>query len=131
METPTEGVNPLDWLIDISSIDNTDVTNREESKRRVASLISAWVSKGGFWEGDGELEASKLLAKRTNDSHPEALEIVRDDAKRPGILKQTYVLTRRFVCFTLCRRSDHILTGGVTLFADAEHKATIIGITVR
>ncbi|KAK4686772.1 hypothetical protein P7C73_g3345, partial [Tremellales sp. Uapishka_1] len=97
------GVNPLDFLIDISSIDNRSPEKEEESKDRVQSLVTSWKTRDpNTWATD--LPLSKTISS-TDSLHrqatiaPELNRIITGDhsidTKRPGFFRQTRVLTAR------------------------------------
>jgi ABC-type multidrug transport system ATPase subunit len=99
-----KGVNPLDFLIDVSSVDNRDVDAEEASRERVDRLVKAWKEseesgrekqfmavEGGGWERRRERAA--VLAMDT--SHQGLDELETRDPRRPGLMRQTAVLLRR------------------------------------
>ncbi|QRV93619.1 ABC transporter [Ceratobasidium sp. AG-Ba] len=97
------GVNPLDWLIDICSIDPRD----EGSARRVERLVKGWKENGS---NIADERAPKTVQQPTiarTASAPkddEMLLYAKDEEeegevakklKRPGMWRQTVVLTKR------------------------------------
>ncbi|QRW07787.1 ABC transporter [Ceratobasidium sp. AG-Ba] len=96
------GVNPLDWLIDICSIDPRD----EGSARRVERLVKGWKENGS---NSADERAPKTIQQPTiarTASAPkddEMLLYAKDEQegeiakklKRPGMWRQTVVLTKR------------------------------------
>ncbi|KDQ16857.1 hypothetical protein BOTBODRAFT_30755 [Botryobasidium botryosum FD-172 SS1] len=100
---PEKDVNPLDWLIDVSSVDtgHGDLSNPEsekenESARRVSGLIRAWDDGGKEVE---DMDSGVLNARANLCADAGALVELfnpRDrGAKRPGHLRQTLVLLGR------------------------------------
>ncbi|CAE7148911.1 unnamed protein product [Rhizoctonia solani] len=103
------GVNPLDWLIDICSIDPRD----QGSTQRVARLIRGW-KEGGKTIADEHNPSpqSRVLynvVQRVPSVQPQEQDLLYDDVgqdedqqgsrtqalKRPGWVRQTVVLTGR------------------------------------
>ncbi|WVQ94560.1 hypothetical protein IAU59_001640 [Kwoniella sp. CBS 9459] len=104
-----KGVNPLDFLIDVSSVDNRTPEAEESSLERVRALTNAWntrspshwadaLSKRSIESGSLRLSSSSPSPAVGNDPQPDnepnALYDAKDE-KRPGLLKQTIVLTAR------------------------------------
>ncbi|WWD16853.1 hypothetical protein CI109_101285 [Kwoniella shandongensis] len=109
------GVNPLDFLIDVSSVDNRTPENEEASIARVHTLVQAWNTRSPSHWADN-LTAKKSISGDTSitsisSDHPDldpelrrvmtgqrpdgdAFDEARDE-KRPGLFKQTKVLTAR------------------------------------
>ncbi|KAK8861246.1 hypothetical protein IAR55_002065 [Kwoniella newhampshirensis] len=109
------GVNPLDFLIDISSVDNRTPENEEASIARVHSLIQAWNTRSpSHWTDNlatknsisGNTSLSSISSGHP-DVDPELQRVITGqapdggafdearDEKRPGLFKQTQVLTAR------------------------------------
>ena len=102
-------MNPLDFLIDISSVEIGDDEKREASKARVDRLITAWKENGAKYSAD----KSKRWTRREKESRvatPEpatagnqALKRLfsstdEDSAlRRPGMVSQTLTLANRWV----------------------------------
>ncbi|WWC59875.1 uncharacterized protein I303_102437 [Kwoniella dejecticola CBS 10117] len=116
-ERVEKGVNPLDFLIDISTIDNRTSEAEEASRERVSALVNAWKDRS---PSDDQIVLSKSSVDSSHSSiHPQAhpdsedgtepamtaehrrgagVDAERIDAKderRPGLVKQTIVLTAR------------------------------------
>ncbi|ODN87104.1 ABC transporter [Cryptococcus wingfieldii CBS 7118] len=103
------GVNPLDFLIDISSVDNRTPENEESSLARVRSLVQAWnLRSPTHWadnlakrsiDGISTISSENVApipiasAEKGTLARPE--EAKAKDERRPGIWKQTTVLTVR------------------------------------
>lgn len=96
-------VNPLDFLIDISSVDNRTPDNEEASQARVSALINAWAAHCQA-EGDDKTTIAipdrPALPSHASAHSAEAAQlerVTRDfvDQKRPGFWLQTAVLTTR------------------------------------
>ncbi|OXG32398.1 ABC transporter family protein [Cryptococcus neoformans Bt120] len=109
------GVNPLDFLIDVSSVDNRTPENEEASIARVRSLIQAWnnrspthwadnLEKASMQSSTSSISIDHLSPQGNNfdevssngvggdDTSP---DIDARDEQRPGLWKQTRVLTAR------------------------------------
>ncbi|WVQ77432.1 hypothetical protein IAR50_007118 [Cryptococcus sp. DSM 104548] len=102
------GVNPLDFLIDISSVDNRTPENEESSLARVRALTQAWSLRSpAHWADNLTKRSLDGLSINPNDVVPapmdlaekqmplRAEEAITKDERRPGIWKQTRVLTVR------------------------------------
>lgn len=94
-------MNPLDFLIDVSSVDNRDVEAEEASKERVNRLVKAWKDSEDsgrekqFSVGE-EREGRRPKVVISKESSLQGLaELETRDPRRPGLLKQTAVLLRR------------------------------------
>lgn len=99
-----EGVNPLDFLVDISSIDYRDPEQEDESRERVGALVAAWKTRSVAEKEDLVAAAAALGARPTDalrtistrrSQHSIPLVDPSYDARRPGILAQTTILLRR------------------------------------
>ncbi|WVR04136.1 hypothetical protein IAU60_001135 [Kwoniella sp. DSM 27419] len=102
------GVNPLDFLIDITSVDNCTPEAEEVSQGRVRALIDAWNSRSPSQWADSLVKKSlDSSAASIHQDQPEQDPVMPDrgaaisrsldarDEKRPGSWKQTVVLTAR------------------------------------
>lgn len=109
------GVNPLDFLIDVSSVDNRTPENEEASIARVRSLVQAWNNRSPAHWADNLEKASmrsstsfisidNLSPQGNNSDEVSSNGVGGDDAsrdigardeQRPGLWKQTRVLTAR------------------------------------
>ncbi|KIR40028.1 ABC transporter [Cryptococcus deuterogattii 99/473] len=109
------GVNPLDFLIDISSVDNRTPENEEASIARVLSLVQAWntrspthwadnLEKASMHSSTSSLSISHLSSQEHNPAEVSSNGLIGDDTsrdtdardeQRPGLWKQTRVLTAR------------------------------------
>ncbi|ORY27652.1 P-loop containing nucleoside triphosphate hydrolase protein [Naematelia encephala] len=97
------GVNPLDFLIDISSVDNRDPDKEEASKARVAMLVSAWRDRDpSEWLHDLALKKEALRTSLTlpeRYEQPDEPEVGGGErlgtTKRPGWIRQTRVIMAR------------------------------------
>ncbi|KAG8931848.1 hypothetical protein FRC02_002035 [Tulasnella sp. 418] len=104
---PGSDVNPLDWLIDVSTVDTRE-GREEESRQRVAALIDSWedggldfVNKGDSIDG---VDGNTIVPERVmSDSNMNAsavevaglLHVENWDLNRIGMLRQTVVLFSR------------------------------------
>ncbi|CAG7851806.1 ABC transporter G family member 6 Short=ABC transporter ABCG.6; Short=AtABCG6; AltName: Full=White-brown complex homolog protein 6; Short=AtWBC6 [Serendipita indica DSM 11827] len=103
---PDTGVNPLDFLIDISSVEIGEDEKREASKARVERLVTAWKENGAKYSAD----KSKRWTRREKESRvatPEPTAANQslkrffsskdgDPAlRRPGMVSQTLTLLSR------------------------------------
>ncbi|KIR58002.1 ABC transporter [Cryptococcus bacillisporus CA1873] len=109
------GVNPLDFLIDISSVDNRTPENEEASIARVLSLVQAWntrspthwadnLEKASMRSSTSSISIDHLSSQGNNPAEVSSNGIGGDDTsrdtdardeQRPGLWKQTKVLTAR------------------------------------
>ncbi|OXG10187.1 ABC transporter family protein [Cryptococcus neoformans Ze90-1] len=109
------GVNPLDFLIDVSSVDNRTPEDEEASIARVRSLIQAWnnrspthwadnLEKASMQSSTSSISIDHLSPQGNNfdevSSNGEggddtSRDIDARDEQRPGLWKQTRVLTAR------------------------------------
>ncbi|GAA5875055.1 hypothetical protein JCM3774_003416 [Rhodotorula dairenensis] len=97
--------NPLDFVIDISSIDNRSADAELASKERVGQLVVAWrekeASMASHPHGLDDLSAKRLRqedAEKAGSSRPNAQTTARDETAglgRANLLRQTAILTRR------------------------------------
>ncbi|EIW69228.1 hypothetical protein TREMEDRAFT_31078 [Tremella mesenterica DSM 1558] len=119
--TVDRGVNPLDFLIDISTIDNRDGEKEEITKQRVKFLVDSWKTRDSTWTtiiekepldyridnpSVGRIDDSQNINTRTgpggnsiNDDLHRVITGQMDgtvqDVQRPGFSKQTRVLLAR------------------------------------
>jgi len=121
MPPPDEGTNPLDWLIDISTVDHRE-DKEEESRERVATLVKAWEERGHDFitekpspvmekvdmEGENDnitVSSHEPAVVMTNpQNNPSAAEISQIleldwDMARIGMWRQILVLLPRCVLF--------------------------------
>ena len=105
MTPPREGMNVLDWLIDISVVDVRTSEKEEESRMRVALLVDVWRAKGAAWN-DREYEKNEdggiLSPGERLSVGGSTLGTVRwangvKEFIRPGAFAQTRILTHRCV----------------------------------
>ena len=92
-----EGVNPLDFLVDITSVDVRDPAREDESKERVGTLVAAWKARSLT---EKELANSTPLTRSAgrashDDGAPLPDEDPAYDARRPGVFVQTAILLKR------------------------------------
>lgn len=93
---PQDQTNPLDFLIDVSSIDTRDDDNERESRERVARLVQCWKEKESL---DSEKAAfsspalSDTVASGNSEFAKDVLSSTSD--KRPNVLQQTCILIPR------------------------------------
>jgi hypothetical protein len=89
----------LDFLIDISSIDNRDPEKEEMSAFRVGHLISSWQTRSPSYllpkEGIRTSTSMSEPRQSNDDDNNENDPPTSMDSKRPGFWKQTKVLTAR------------------------------------
>jgi hypothetical protein len=97
---PEQQTNPLDFLIDVSSIDTRDADAEEESRKRLGTLVQAWQRNSS---SDNEKPAPAITASRHNDNVDGDTPANRSgdlvqktmSGKRPGVLAQTIILLPR------------------------------------
>lgn len=95
---PQDQTNPLDFLIDVSSIDTRDEDVESESRERVARLVQAWseyerILKEG--EKGAGLVSPAALATPPERSHAEAIMSTTTSGRRPNVFQQTAILLPR------------------------------------
>lgn len=92
------GINPLDFLIDVSSVDNRTPENEEASIARVRALTNAWAAHIAT-KPDTLSAQGPVLRSSASHHSAEGVELHRvlsqSEQKRPGFLLQTRVLTAR------------------------------------
>ena len=112
--SPPKRTNPLDWVIDISSVDNRDDEAELESKERVGKLVMAWreyEARNGqsqIWDRDGPSSSTSSTPPLNTAKQDEEKGIQRissrttgrmqfegKDTKRANALQQTLLLTKR------------------------------------
>lgn len=109
-DAPAES-NPLDFVIDISSIDNRSSAAELESKERVGQLVVAWreketamasgppgrlsLSAKGSQEGDVEKNGWSQQPTRATAADGDSPETASDELGRANLFRQTAILTRR------------------------------------
>jgi ABC-type multidrug transport system ATPase subunit len=91
---PEDATNPLDFLIDISSLDTRDAAAEESSRARVKRLVDAWRERSA--------DSAKNTAHTQFNSEPDdkssAENVVAAETmsgKRPNVLRQTIILIPR------------------------------------
>lgn len=124
LDDPPEGVNVLDWMVDLATLDTRTPEKEEASRTRVNSLVGAWADREEGWDLDEDVKRKGSITKTNNDESRGKSPLRRDQSdsnlqlapavsravsdimsihalhvsadKRPGWVKQTYILTRRF-----------------------------------
>ncbi|KAJ7630449.1 P-loop containing nucleoside triphosphate hydrolase protein [Roridomyces roridus] len=90
--------NPLDYLIDISSVDNRDEEREAESRARVDALVQAWKDRKPAEEIALPPFAHAIVHSISRDSQ-KAGDLSADDSSgeisRPGLISQTRILLHR------------------------------------
>ncbi|WWC68886.1 uncharacterized protein I206_102822 [Kwoniella pini CBS 10737] len=104
-ENVEKGVNPLDFLIDISTIDNRTTEAEETSRERVSALVGAWknrsptvnnrLSKTSIDSTASSVHVRPDGIAASKEGNDDIEKLVAKDEKRPGLVKQTIVLTAR------------------------------------
>ncbi|KAG8839536.1 hypothetical protein FRC18_010315 [Serendipita sp. 400] len=104
---PEQGVNPLDFLIDISSMEVGDESKRDASKSRVERLVNAWRDDGEGYSTEKNIRWSRRISKdiqkgpseqATHNTTLKLLFMAQEgdpSLRRPGIISQTSTLTSR------------------------------------
>ncbi|BGP02838.1 ATP-binding cassette transporter snq2 [Rhodotorula toruloides] len=99
-----EHTNPLDFVIDLSSVDNRTDEAEESSKERVGALISAWRRKEASTDSSPRPRSPRPQAKlaspgrdveKAERSRDDGAEDAQQELKRANLVKQTALLTRR------------------------------------
>jgi len=101
------GVNPLDFLIDISSVEIGDDARRDASRARVERLVNEWKQNGRSHSTEKSSGWSRreveLALTRNLTAHGTALNAFfsADEGgaalRRLGLISQTVILTSRYV----------------------------------
>jgi ATP-binding cassette, subfamily G (WHITE), member 8 (sterolin 2) len=102
---PDVGVNPLDFLIDVSSVEMGDDEKRDASRARVERLITAWKDDGASYTAEtsnrwgGRVSKVELHSQEIGNGLLHMFSTKEDERalQRPGLLSQTITLTRRCV----------------------------------
>ncbi|KAK7064707.1 pleiotropic drug resistance protein, ABC superfamily [Favolaschia claudopus] len=87
--------NPLDFLVDVTSVDNRSADREEESRARVATLVQAWKDRE---QGKHQVPPPFSPVSHTISRGSEGAQLDPDaggDITRPGPIKQTLILLRR------------------------------------
>ncbi|KAG8836185.1 hypothetical protein FRC17_009528 [Serendipita sp. 399] len=104
---PERGVNPLDFLIDISSVEVGDESKIDASKARVERLINTWREDGDAYSMEKGIRWSRRISKEigkavdvqtSTNSTLKAFFMAREgdsSLRRPGVFVQTLTLTSR------------------------------------
>ncbi|KAJ7226045.1 P-loop containing nucleoside triphosphate hydrolase protein, partial [Mycena pura] len=87
--------NPLDFLIDVTSIDNRSPDREEESGARVAALVKAWKEREREPESPPVFTQTIIHAISPNSQSADVDPESRSDVLRPGPISQTIILLRR------------------------------------
>ncbi|KAJ7456457.1 P-loop containing nucleoside triphosphate hydrolase protein [Mycena latifolia] len=86
--------NPLDFLVDVTSIDNRSTEREEESRARVAALVQAWKDREP--EKQAPLPFTHAIVHTiSRGSQTTAALDNSSDILRPGPIKQTMILLTR------------------------------------
>ena len=104
------GTNPLDFLIDISSVEVGEDEKRDASRARVQRLIQAWKERGAIYAAEPPTQQDSQVNGQQSETtgeqeQPGTIELKRihsghstDPAlRRPGTIAQTRALTGRCV----------------------------------
>ncbi|KAJ7356761.1 P-loop containing nucleoside triphosphate hydrolase protein [Mycena albidolilacea] len=86
--------NPLDFLVDVTSVDNRSADREDESRARVATLVQAWKDR----EQEKQVPPPFSPIAHTISRGSQAGDLNPDasgDISRPGLFKQTAILLRR------------------------------------
>jgi ABC-type multidrug transport system ATPase subunit len=89
---PEAQTNPLDFLIDVSSIDTRDADAEEESRQRLTKLQNTW--------RQSPIENCTIPSTTEKSQVPEAKAAVAPEvssSRRPGVFAQTLILLPRSV----------------------------------
>ncbi|KAJ7748491.1 P-loop containing nucleoside triphosphate hydrolase protein, partial [Mycena maculata] len=88
--------NPLDLLVDVTSIDNRSTDREDESRVRVASLVQAWKDREPKRQTPPPFSHT-IAHAISRDSHARAGPDADggSDVSRPGLIKQTIILLHR------------------------------------
>ncbi|KAJ7293859.1 P-loop containing nucleoside triphosphate hydrolase protein [Mycena rebaudengoi] len=89
-----EETNPLDFLVDVTSVDNRSVEREEESHARVQVLLKAWKDRHPEKHTPPPIAhgiAPTISRGSANDFDADA----NNDMERPGPIKQTVILLHR------------------------------------
>ncbi|GAA6021211.1 hypothetical protein JCM11491_001608 [Sporobolomyces phaffii] len=105
--SPPKRTNPLDFVIDVSSVDNRDDDAERESKERVGKLVLAW-NEHERRQGQSSMSATSPVdaTKRPSEDAEKGMHRISSrtsgtmhfegtDSKRANALQQTLLLTKR------------------------------------
>ncbi|KAJ7071333.1 P-loop containing nucleoside triphosphate hydrolase protein [Mycena amicta] len=89
--------NPLDFLIDVTSIDNRSPDQEEESRARVAALVQAWKDRDPDVLAPPPFQHAIAHTISHSSQHNDGLapDDQNDIQARPGLLQQTVILLHR------------------------------------
>ncbi|KAJ7151563.1 P-loop containing nucleoside triphosphate hydrolase protein [Mycena filopes] len=91
--------NPLDFLVDVTSIDNRSPDREEESRARVATLVQAWKDREAEKQAPPPFSSALLahtISRTSQRGGNGNLDLnAGSDIARPGPIKQTVILLRR------------------------------------
>jgi len=107
---PDIHANPLDFLIDISSVEMGDDAKREASRARVERLVDAWAQDGKAYSADNSPKRSRPVSGEVGQTPTKDMTAQCATLKaffnadegdvalqRPGLISQTIALTSRYV----------------------------------
>ncbi|KAJ7642282.1 P-loop containing nucleoside triphosphate hydrolase protein [Mycena rosella] len=86
--------NLLDFLVDVTSIDNRSTEREEESRARVATLVQAWKNRAPEKQAPPPFNSHAIVHTISRGSQTPALD-AGNDISRPGPIKQTLILLHR------------------------------------
>ncbi|KAF8213711.1 P-loop containing nucleoside triphosphate hydrolase protein [Mycena galopus ATCC 62051] len=88
--------NPLDFLVDITSVDNRSADREDESRARVATLVQAWKDREHAKQRVPPPFSPAITHTISRGSQGgELISDAQGDISRPGPIKQTMILLRR------------------------------------
>ncbi|KAJ6569618.1 P-loop containing nucleoside triphosphate hydrolase protein [Mycena capillaripes] len=86
--------NPLDFLVDVTSVDNRSSDREDESRARVATLVQAWKDREHDKDVPSPL-AGPVAHTISRGSQGGGLDEDDSNTARPGPIKQTMILLHR------------------------------------
>ncbi|CAK5265002.1 unnamed protein product, partial [Mycena citricolor] len=88
--------NPLDFLVDVTSVDNRSAEQEDESRTRVAALVQAWKDREAKpSSGPHPAPLTTMTHTISRGSEVGGIDDGRSGYSRPGSIQQTLILLRR------------------------------------
>lgn len=93
---PQDQTNPMDFLIDVSSIDTRDEDAESDSRERVARLVQCWREHELIVEEKTEHNDTPILSPPSGPGTPQTTPTsTTTSGRRPNVLQQTAILLPR------------------------------------
>lgn len=93
---PEDQTNPLDFLIDVSSIDTRDEDEEQESRERVLRLVQCWSEHEAIMsEKETGLAGGDAEVPIPDSPDAQAISSATTSGRRPNVMQQTAILIPR------------------------------------